>query len=191
MRAAVVVLVVVLASVFASPARAHSDIVSSSPASGSTVTAAPEEIALTFGGVIRGQFSTVVVTGPGGVRYASGEPKAVDRTLYQPVEPLVSGSYTVAWRVVSGDGHPLQGVFRFTADLPATQPSSAAAGASPSGAGSPSPAAERSRAPEPSEAAVASASDGGGSPAFLLAAGAAVVIVVAGVVVLARRRRVS
>jgi len=173
MRAALALVLVALATLFASPAQAHSDIVSSSPNADSTITTAPDEITLTFADAIRGQFSTVVVTGPDGVAYGDGKPRAIDRTLHQPVKTLTAGEYTVAWRVVSGDGHPLQGVFSFTADLPATDP--VASSAAPTTA-----------APEPSAAAAASNS---GNGLFLAAAGAGVLVVVLGLAALVRRRR--
>jgi hypothetical protein len=42
----------------------------------------------------------------------------VDDVVHQPVYPLRSGSYTVEWRVVSADTHPVQGRFEFTVALP-------------------------------------------------------------------------
>lgn len=165
----------------AAPAQAHSDIEGSSPAANSTITTAPDEITLTFASVIRGNFSTVVVTGPDGAKYGDGKPRAIDRTLHQPVKALTAGKYTVAWRIVSGDGHPLQGVFTFTADLPVTEPA-------------PSSAAPVTTAPSqaaPSQAAATSGDGDGGNGLFLAVAGVGVLVVLAGVVVLARRRRTS
>ncbi|MDT5026157.1 MAG: copper resistance protein [Micromonosporaceae bacterium] len=43
----------------------------------------------------------------------------IDNTAYQDVYVLRSGSYTVAWRVVSADGHPVSGEFVFAVNLPA------------------------------------------------------------------------
>jgi hypothetical protein len=42
----------------------------------------------------------------------------VDTTVHQSVHPLKSGSYTVQWRVVSADSHPVEGTFGFTVALP-------------------------------------------------------------------------
>ncbi|WP_170323781.1 copper resistance CopC family protein [Cryptosporangium phraense] len=163
MRALLVIVIAVAGTLLGiSPARAHSDVTGSTPAASSTVTVAPTEVTLTFTGPIRGQFSTVVVTGPGGARFGTGAARAVDRTLHQAVRPLVGGEYTVAWRVVSGDGHPLQGVFRFTADLPGA------------------PAAPPAAAPsEPDD----------GTGLFLAAAVAGLLVVGIGIVALARTRR--
>lgn len=169
-RLLVVVAALGMVAVGASPATAHSDVTGSTPAAESTVTRAPSEVTLTFTGPIRGQFSTVVVTGPDGARYGAGTPRAIDRTLHQAVKPLVAGKYTVAWRVVSGDGHPLQGVFRFTADLPAKPASTAAA-------------------VEPSAVASTSPENDDGNRLFLVSSLAGVLVIVGGIVLLARRRR--
>ncbi|MFG1922578.1 copper resistance protein CopC [Cryptosporangium sp. NPDC048952] len=196
-------LLVVVAS---SPAQAHSDILGSSPAADSTITTAPDEITLTFAAGIRGDFSTVVVTGPGGARYGDGKPRAVDRVLHQPVKPLTSGRYTVAWRIVSADGHPLQGVFTFTAALPSAQASSASAAiapgstlnASPGSTAGASPGSTARSAggaapsPGPTRAAAASTSgDDDGNGLFLASAAAGVLVIVVGLVALTRRRRSS
>ncbi|SHN43051.1 hypothetical protein SAMN05443668_1097 [Cryptosporangium aurantiacum] len=165
------------------PARAHSGLTSSSPAADSTVTTAPTELTLTFAEVVRGSLSTVVVTGPDGARYQSGSLRAVDRTLTQPVKPLISGRYTVAWRIVSADGHPLQGVYTFTADLPSPSPSPVAP-TTPSAADTPS------AVDTPSPAAVSAAQEDEGGNGLLLAAAAAglLVVIVGGVALVWRRR---
>jgi copper resistance protein C len=190
------------------PAQAHSDIEKSTPAAGSTVTAAPAEISLTFVDAIRGRFSTVVVTGPDGVTYGAGQPRVVDRTVHQPVKPLVSGTYTVAWRVVSGDGHPLQGVYRFTAALPA-QPSPSVApspaspsplpadapatdGASADGAATDGASADGASADGASPSVAASETTSRTFPTGLVVVGAVLVLAVIAVGgVLMRRRRAS
>ena len=100
------------------PAAAHARLVDSDPQADSTVTTPLDEITLTFSELIRGALSTVVVTGPDGVRHGTGEPRVVDRRLHLPVDPMRSGSYRVAYRVVSADGHPIEGQSRFAVALP-------------------------------------------------------------------------
>ena len=103
------------------PAAAHSALLGSSPAEGSVVTTVTTEVTLTFSEPVRAQFTTVAVTGPGGRAYVNGELSVRDNVVYQPVYPLRSGDYEVAWRVVSLDGHPVSGMFSFTVQLPAGQ----------------------------------------------------------------------
>jgi methionine-rich copper-binding protein CopC len=115
--AAVTAAIVVLAT--PAPAAAHTVLLGTTPADGSVVTTVTTEVTLTFNEPVRADFSTVVVTGPDGRAYAAGELTAQDNVIRQPVLPLGSGRYEVAWRVVSLDGHPVSGMFSFTVQLPA------------------------------------------------------------------------
>jgi methionine-rich copper-binding protein CopC len=100
------------------PAWAHSRLLQTAPAASTTVTAPVPEVTLTFNEHVHQQFSVVVVSGPGGVSYSDGHVQVVDDVVHQKVYPLRSGSYTVEWRVVSADTHPVQGTFGFTVTLP-------------------------------------------------------------------------
>jgi copper resistance protein C len=102
----------------APPAWAHSRLLQTAPAASAAVTAPVSEVTLTFNEHVHQQFSVVVVAGPGGVSYSKGHVEVVDDVVHQPVYPLKSGSYTVEWRVVSADTHPVQGTFGFTMTLP-------------------------------------------------------------------------
>jgi methionine-rich copper-binding protein CopC len=115
-----VVLAVALATVLATPpaAWAHSRLLATTPPASATVTAPISEVTLTFNEPVQQRFSFVVVSGPGGRSYSHGPVRVVDTTVHQPVYPLKSGSYAVQWRVVSADGHPVQGRFGFTVALP-------------------------------------------------------------------------
>jgi hypothetical protein len=104
---------------FPAPAAAHAVLLGTTPAEGSVVTTLTTEVTLTFNEPVRAQFSTVAVTGPDGRAYANGELSVQDNVVRQPVHPLRSGDYEVAWRVVSLDGHPISGTFSFTVQLPA------------------------------------------------------------------------
>lgn len=114
--AATMVVVAMLA--VATPAWAHSRLEHTSPADGSTVSTQMSSITLTFNERVHGDFTTVVVDGPGRVSYSRGHVRVVDDTVFQDVYPLRSGGYTVSWRAVSADGHPVDGQFRFTVALP-------------------------------------------------------------------------
>ena len=103
------------------PALAHAALLDTAPADGTTVTTVTTEVTLTFNEPVRATFSTVAVTGPDGVAYGDGELSVVNNVVHQPVYPLRSGDYQVAWRVVSADGHPVSGTFAFTVRLPAGQ----------------------------------------------------------------------
>jgi copper resistance protein C len=127
----------------AAPASAHTTLTSSDPAKGSTV-AAPQEIRLTYGDPVR--FPGVVVEDAKGGRHESGRPNAVDNHVTQRIAGVLApGVYTVGWRVVAEDGHPVTGEFRFTVKASGGSPSATAtpeSGSTPSSPASSAPAAE-------------------------------------------------
>jgi methionine-rich copper-binding protein CopC len=98
--------------VTAVPAEAHTTLTSSSPAKGATVTS-PAQIRLTFADPVR--FTGVVVEDAKGGHHESGKARAVDNHVTQPVAGVLApGVYTVGWRVVAPDGHPVTGEYTFT-----------------------------------------------------------------------------
>lgn len=108
----------VLALAVASPAWAHAQLISMSPANGSTVTVAPARVVLTFDEAIQHVGDAIVVTAPDGTRVDHGPPEIQGPTASETLLPLtVAGHYTVSYRVVSDDGHPVTSIlgFDFTA----------------------------------------------------------------------------
>ena len=102
-----------LAIPLAGPASAHASLVSSRPGDDATITAAPNHVELTFDENIR-RPSTVIVTAPDGVRVEKGLTQILRATATQPLaEITTTGWYTVAYRVVSADGHPVYGQLSF------------------------------------------------------------------------------
>lgn len=69
-------------------------------------------------GVLPGTQRTAVRTAspePAGRHHESGRSQAVDNTVTEKIAGrLGSGVYTVGWRVVAPDGHPVSGEYRFT-----------------------------------------------------------------------------
>lgn len=97
------------------PAWAHNTLTSSSPEEGAELATPPERIELVYNEPVGRQFSQVTVTGPGGDTWQDGEPRVDGDTVVQPLRPLgPAGTYTVSWRVVSADGHPISGSYTFT-----------------------------------------------------------------------------
>jgi methionine-rich copper-binding protein CopC len=110
----------------AAPASAHTRLQSSDPADGSSVATGPESVSLVFNEDIGSEFAKISLVGPDGVDRASGPLSASGGTVSTPVSPLgPAGTYTVGYRVVSDDGHPVQGKVTFT--LTAPGPAAAAA----------------------------------------------------------------
>ncbi|HEY9411440.1 MAG TPA: copper resistance CopC family protein [Jiangellaceae bacterium] len=108
------VLAVVLSVVTASPATAHNTLISSSPEDGSTATTQPGVVELTFDQPVQNRFAQVAVVDPDERTYQSGDPEIVGATVTQAVDDLPDGEYTIAYRVVSADGHPVSGTVTFT-----------------------------------------------------------------------------
>lgn len=125
-----------------SPAAAHDELLGSDPAEDSTVETLPDELTLTFSGIISTDpgASEVEVTDAAGASLVDADPVAEDNTLTQALTGEASGAVTVLWKVVSSDGHPISGEFTFDV----------------SGGGEPS--ASATTEPEPSETAAPSAS---------------------------------
>lgn len=123
---------------FAAPASAHDAAESSSPAQGATVPTTPEQVSVTFNNNPLGIGAQFSVKDSAGAEWADGAVEIVDNTATQKLKAgAPSGAYTVAWRVVSSDSHPIEGTFGFTATAAAAgaAPSeTSAAGASPSAA---------------------------------------------------------
>ncbi|GAA4203223.1 hypothetical protein GCM10022252_60530 [Streptosporangium oxazolinicum] len=127
-------------------ALAHDRLKSSSPDKGAKVTTL-ERIKLVF--TTRVRFPAVALRESGGTTVDLGKPKVDGDTVTSGVpETLASGKYVIAWRVVSTDGHPIEGEIPFTVTAPATPSASAEPTAEPTPA--PASAAESTPAPETS-----------------------------------------
>lgn len=102
---------------FAVPALAHSELVSSSPRGGETLSAPPREITLHFNESLEPKFSHFFVTVPSGTRteapaHVQGKDATLEWSSFVPQGASDVGSYTVDGRVLSVDGH--QSDFRLT-----------------------------------------------------------------------------
>jgi len=107
-----VVLAMLATVVFAAPAQAHTSLKSSDPKKGAQITSL-DKVTLIFEESVR--FPVVVVNGPGNQRYDSGKPQVEGPTVTEAVaQGLPAGNYTIAWRVVAQDGHPVEGEIPFT-----------------------------------------------------------------------------
>lgn len=181
-RLAVALPAVLLALVVgAAPAWAHTELESSSPAANAQVGTAPTSVSLTFSEKIAAADATVSVTGPGGTDYAAGPATGDGATLTVPLRPLgAAGGYTITYRVVSDDGHPVSGTVPFTLTSPG--PGAAATTAAPT-AGAPT-----APAPGTTPQNAPTAADDGGAPVWPWVV-LAVVVVGGGAVFALRRSR--
>lgn len=110
------------------PASAHDAAESTSPAPGSTVATPPDKVSITFNKNPLTLGSQIVVTDAAGNSWADGAVEIVDNVASQKLKPgAPAGAFTVAWRVVSSDSHPIEGTFSFTATAGASGSTPAAA----------------------------------------------------------------
>ena len=110
------------------PASAHDAAESTSPASGATVAAPPEKVSVTFNKNPLALGSQMLVNDAAGTNWADGAVEIVDNVASQKLKPgAPAGAYTVVWRVVSSDSHPIEGNFTFTATAGAAGSTAAAA----------------------------------------------------------------
>ncbi|WP_144661786.1 copper resistance CopC family protein [Paenarthrobacter nicotinovorans] len=117
----------------AAPASAHDVAESTAPANGATVAEVPASVSITFNNRPLAIGSGVTVT-TGGENWADGPVEIIDSQAVQKLRPgAPAGEYTVVWRVVSSDSHPIEGTFKFTATAGSTTAASGTAAASPSG----------------------------------------------------------
>lgn len=104
-----------LTLVGAGNAAAHSELIASDPAADATVSAVPAAVTLTFNQNIESMFATVVVQGDGDKNWATAEPDVSGAQVRAAVDgAMPNGTYTISYRVVSADGHPITGSFQFT-----------------------------------------------------------------------------
>ena len=154
-------------------AQAHDVLEATNPANGSTVATVPDEIQMTYNNTPMAIGSEILIQDSSGTNWATGPVTIVDNHVTQAVKPgAPAGSYTVNWRIVSSDSHPIEGSFSFTATKAADSASTAT---------------DPGTAQAQSTANAATSNDGG-TPWGILGGAAVVLLVVVALVVLARRR---
>ena len=99
----------------APPVVVHATLISSEPAADSRLAASPTRVRLVFSEPIEGNLARVTLvpgTGSPMVLRATGDPRDVHAVI-APVDSLATGQYRVQWRVVSADGHAVDGTYVF------------------------------------------------------------------------------
>lgn len=109
-----------IAAVLPTAAQAHSALVSATPEAGSVLATFPSRIALTFNEPLltlnQGKANSITITSPQGEEVAIATPEINGNELAALVTtiPEESGEYVLSYRVVSNDGHPIEGSFTFS-----------------------------------------------------------------------------
>ncbi|MFJ5273671.1 copper resistance protein CopC [Streptomyces sp. NPDC088358] len=103
-------------------ASAHAALTGADPQDGSVLKTAPRQVTLTFTESVGLLDDSFRVLDPGNRRVHTGEPGHADgRSDTARVtlpKGIGTGTFTVAWRVVSADSHPVSGAFTFSIGKP-------------------------------------------------------------------------
>jgi methionine-rich copper-binding protein CopC len=104
---------IVALALAAGQAGAHSKKEATTPADGAALSASPQVITMTFDMPLR--VTLISLTDQDGTNHAltrSDDMRPVSDFSAQP-PVLPAGLYTVTWRGLADDGHPMQGTFSF------------------------------------------------------------------------------
>jgi copper transport protein len=115
-RSWLAIAVVVVAALTAAPsAFAHAILQESSPSNNSVVRSSPSTVSLRFNEAVETAFGSIRVYDCGGSRVDSGKivRPSKDSVAVKIDRRLDRGTYTVTWRVISADSHPVAGAFVF------------------------------------------------------------------------------
>jgi methionine-rich copper-binding protein CopC len=96
------------------PANAHNVLESADPGIGSSITSGPPYVSVTFNAPVQNGFTELIVLGPDNTHWEAGPPSIDGDTVRAPLRPLGPAAwYTIEYRIVSADGHPVSGASRF------------------------------------------------------------------------------
>lgn len=107
-------------------APAHSALVSAVPADQAVLASGPTELVLTFNEEINPRFAQLALSRSGDV-VALNPATATGTVLRATLADPGPGTYRIAYRVVSADGHPISGETSFTVTGPTRTPTSTGA----------------------------------------------------------------
>lgn len=105
----------------AGPALAHNVKIGSDPADGAQVEVGPQQVRLDFDQPVRTgeHYNTINVVGPQNTYWTDAPAKVEGSSVTAPVRELgPAGTYTVGYRILSSDGHPVTGKVTFTLTKP-------------------------------------------------------------------------
>lgn len=113
MKKNIVLLTILLLIISANSVSAHTGLTSSSPADGEVIAEDVHEIELEFNTKIE-TTSTVKVFNENNEEISVGAIQVNENMMTGGfLSPLSNGTYTVDWRIIGADGHPIQGTYSF------------------------------------------------------------------------------
>jgi methionine-rich copper-binding protein CopC len=98
----------------ATQASAHDKLIGTDPGDQKVLDKAPEQVKLQFNNSVLDVGTVIKVEDADGKNVAEGEPDLDGPVVTQALsDGIEDGAYQVVWRVVSSDGHPINGRFAF------------------------------------------------------------------------------
>ncbi|MFE9645479.1 copper resistance CopC/CopD family protein [Streptomyces sp. NPDC006365] len=114
----------------AGTASAHSSVRDTDPREGTVLKTAPKQVTMTFTESVGISDDSIRVLSPDNRRMNAGAAEHAggsDTVRVRLQDDLPEGTFTVAWRVVSADSHPISGAFTFSIGAPSATTANASA----------------------------------------------------------------
>lgn len=121
MKRVLAIAALTISVLFAGPgtALAHNVLLNTDPADGATASTGPQQVRLSFNEPVLPRYNTVTVVGPGQTYWSDAPPQIEGSNVIEPVHELgPAGVYVVSYRILSNDGHPVEGRVTFTLTKP-------------------------------------------------------------------------
>ena len=106
---------------FSNQAFAHTSLEDSTPKDGEVITEPIQELTLLFETKVE-ETSSINVLNSNGESVALGNFVIEDGEMWATfLQPLENGDYKVEWKIIGADGHPIEGEFSFSVNVPVTE----------------------------------------------------------------------
>ncbi|HEU5127691.1 MAG TPA: copper resistance protein CopC [Glycomyces sp.] len=107
----------------AQAAQAHTSLTGSDPEEGAVLTEPPASVTLHFNEPVQPVDEVLRLVDADGADHPVEATTSDNDVIVTMGHDLPAGGYSLNWRVISADGHPVSGVLGFTLDLPEAEPS--------------------------------------------------------------------
>lgn len=194
-------LLLALALATAPAALAHDSLIGSTPQNGATVTKPLKSVDLSFSGDLKHIGTEVSLVDADGKKHDTDTSVSTNVLTVDFGEALPAGDYTLTWRAVSEDGHPIEGTnanqeaLKFTVkggqsgSTAAASPTSGASSAAAQGSADSASSATSAQAPSATQSQPAQSSSSDGIPTAVIWVVIALAVIAAAGVVFAKVRR--